>query len=116
VHPASITDIGAKPRKFRIQFQAPPQVASYLFQLHVKSDSYVGTDYSENVYLHLSDPSKLQEKVVEDVIPEADEGITSCCDIVANELDSEEESDDSSDDDSYETDTDTDTDTGSDSD
>ena len=74
MHPSQITDIGFKPRKFRVQFQAPPQVASYLFQLHVKSDSYVGTDHSEEVYLHLSDRSKLEEKVVEDVIPEADEG------------------------------------------
>jgi translocation protein SEC63 len=77
VHPSSVTDIGPKPRKFRIQFQAPPQVASYLFQLHVKSDSYVGTDYIEDIYLHLSDPSKLEEKVVEDIIPEGDEGILS---------------------------------------
>ena len=99
-----------------MQFQAPPQVASYLFQFHVKSDSYVGTDYVQEIYLHLSDPSKLEEKVVEDVIPESgDEGTFQYL-YYAN-FDSEESgSEESSDDDSDETDTDMDTDTDSDSD
>ena len=71
-----MTDIGKTSRKFRIQFQAPPQVASFLFQLHVKSDSYCGTDIVQDVMLNVQDASKLEEKVVEEVIPESgDEGI-----------------------------------------
>jgi len=78
VHPTVITDIGTLPRKFRIQFQAPPQVASYLFQFHVKSDSYLGTDFVQEIMLTVEDASKLQEKIVEEIIPEKDEEGTSC--------------------------------------
>ena len=67
-----ISDIGPTTRKWRVQFQAPPQVASYLFQLHVKSDSYCGTDIVQEVLLHVQEPDKLQEPVVEDVIPDTD--------------------------------------------
>jgi translocation protein SEC63 len=78
-----ITDIGTSPRRFRVQFQAPPQVASYLFQLHVKSDSYYGTDLVQDVTLHVLDASKLEEKVVEEVIPEfGEEGIYSGLDML----------------------------------
>ena len=70
VHPTVITDIGVSPRKWRIQFQAPPQVASYLFQLHVKSDSYVGVDVVLDVTLQVHDSKNLEESVVEEIIPE----------------------------------------------
>jgi len=66
-----ITDIGSTVRKWRIQFQAPPAVGKYAFQLHVKSDSYVGTDLVQDVELMVEDASKLEEKVVEEVIPES---------------------------------------------
>jgi translocation protein SEC63 len=76
-----ITDIGTTSRKFRVQFQAPPQVASYLFQLHVKSDSYYGTDATQEVVLNVQDASKLEEKIVEEVIPEfSEDGICSSMD------------------------------------
>jgi preprotein translocase subunit Sec63 len=67
-----ITDIGSSTRKWRIQFQAPAQVATYAFQLQVKSDSYVGTDVLREVELVVEDASKLEEeeKTVEEVIPE----------------------------------------------
>jgi len=65
-----ISDIGHTTRKWRVQFQAPPQVASYSFQLHVKSDSYLGTDIVQEVLLQVQEADKLQESVVEDVIPE----------------------------------------------
>lgn len=45
-------------------------MATYLFQLHIKSDSYVGTDLVQDVELVVEDASKLEEKVVEEVIPE----------------------------------------------
>ena len=44
-------------------------MATYIFQLHIKSDSYVGTDLVQGVELVVEDASKLEEKVVE-VIPE----------------------------------------------
>jgi len=68
-----ITDIGPSPRKFRVQFQAPPQVASYSFQFHVKSDSYLGMDVVQDIMLTVDDPSKLQEKIAEEIIPAEDE-------------------------------------------
>jgi translocation protein SEC63 len=121
VHPSVITDIGTSPRRFRIQFQAPPQVASYLFQFHVKSDSYLGTDFVQDIMLTVEDASKLQEKIVEEIIPEGDEGTynpllggdADCC--LDDEDEDEDESGDESDE-SEDTDTDTDTDTDSDSD
>ena len=70
VHPTVITDIGPPARKWRIQFQAPAQAATYAFQFHLKSDSYVGTDLMQDVELVVEDASKLEEKVVEEVIPE----------------------------------------------
>jgi translocation protein SEC63 len=71
VHPAVITDIGSTTRKWRIQFQAPPAVGKYAFQLNVKSDSYVGTDWVQDVELVLEDASKLEQKVVEEMIRES---------------------------------------------
>jgi len=47
-------------------------VGKYAFQLNVKSDSYVGTDLVQDVELVLEDASKLEEKVVEEVIPESE--------------------------------------------
>lgn len=71
MHPAVITDIGSTTRKWRIQFQAPPAVGKYAFQFNVKSDSYVGTDLVQDVELVVEDASKLEEKVVEEIIPES---------------------------------------------
>jgi translocation protein SEC63 len=73
VHPSVITDIGTSPQKFCIQFQAPPQVASYLFQFHVKSDSYLGADFVQDILLMVDDVSKLPEKIVEEIILEGDD-------------------------------------------
>ena len=72
VHPTVISDIGHTARKWRVQFQAPPQIASYMFQLHIKSDSYYGTDIVKEVLLHVQEPNKLQESVIEDNIPDTD--------------------------------------------
>jgi len=44
-----------------------------MFQFHVKSDSYLGTDIVQDIMLTVEDASKLQEKIVEEIIPEADE-------------------------------------------
>jgi translocation protein SEC63 len=128
VHPSVITDIGTSPRRFCIQFQAPPQVASYLFQFHVKSDSYLGTDFVQDIMLTVDDVSKLQEKIVEEIIPEGDEegthnpgGNANYC-LDDEDGDEDESGDESSDesgdesDESEDTDTDTDMDTDSDSD
>jgi hypothetical protein len=71
-----ITDIGISPRKWRVQFQAPPQVATYMFNLHIKSDSYCGTDIVQEVLLDVQDASKLEEIIVEEVIPESEEGMS----------------------------------------
>jgi hypothetical protein len=47
-----------------------------LFQLHVKSDSYYGTDLVEAVVLKVQDASELEEKVEMEGIPdESEEGM-----------------------------------------
>jgi hypothetical protein len=71
-----INDIGVSPRKWRVQFQAPPQVATYMFDLHIKSDSYCGMDIVQEVLLDVQDVSKLEETIVEEVIPESEEGMS----------------------------------------
>jgi hypothetical protein len=71
-----ITDIGISPRKWHVQFQAPPQVATYIFDLHIKSDSYCGTDIIQEVLLDVQDVSKLEETVVDEVIPESEDGMS----------------------------------------
>lgn len=119
VHPTVITDIGTSPRKWRIQFQAPPQVASYLFQLHVKSDSYFGTDVVQEVTLNVHDAKHLEETVVEEIIPENGvkplvKSLNANC--VDEESEKEEDESDEDDEDDSDEDTDTDTDTDTDSD
>jgi len=120
VHPTVVTDIGPTQRKWRIQFQAPPAVAKYLFQFYLKSDSYVGTDLVQDVELVVEDASKLEEKVVEEVIPEVSgEMLPVLCAkwLISDDEneDEEDESDEESDDESDEdTDTSTDSDTDSD--
>ncbi|EMR09310.1 hypothetical protein PNEG_02269 [Pneumocystis murina B123] len=49
VPPISITDIGKSIRTFQISFQAPSQIGLYTFQIQVKSDTYIGTDFRKNV-------------------------------------------------------------------
>jgi hypothetical protein len=78
-----------------------------VFDFHIKCDSYVDADHSQWVYLTISDASQLEEKVVEEVIPEEDEGILLLC---VPDIESEEEEESASDNESGETDTDTDTD------
>jgi translocation protein SEC63 len=71
-----ITDIGTSARKFRIWFQAPARVGNYAFQVHIKSDTYFGTDVVKNVTLKVHDPKDLEETVVEELIPDdEDEGM-----------------------------------------
>jgi translocation protein SEC63 len=72
VHPTILEDIGHTVRKWRVQFQAPPQVATYSFHLHVMSDSYCGTDWVGQVNLDVQDVSKLDEKLAKNDIPEPD--------------------------------------------
>jgi translocation protein SEC63 len=84
VHPSVITDIGSSSRKWRVQFQAPPQIATYIFDFHVKSDSYCGTDIIHQVTLQVQDASKLEEKSSEDIIPEAKSESKSCYVILVN--------------------------------
>lgn len=36
-------------RIYKLQFQAPPQVASYHFQLHFVSDTFVGEDVRQDI-------------------------------------------------------------------
>jgi hypothetical protein len=45
--------------------------------LHVKSDSYYGTDYVQEVLLHVQDASKLEEEqpVVKEIVESEDEGM-----------------------------------------
>ena len=79
--------------------------------MHVKSDTYYGTDFVHDITLNVQDPPELKEKVVEEVIPEAgEEGksfLLSIADISESEEEGESDSDESGDED-YDTDTSTD--------
>jgi hypothetical protein len=47
-----------------------------LFQLHVKSDSYYGTDLAKVVVLKVQDASELEENVeIEEIPDELEEGM-----------------------------------------
>ena len=59
---------------FKMQFQAPPQAASYPFVAHVICDSYIGMDLREEVTLVVEDAAKAEEVESEDDISEPDEG------------------------------------------
>lgn len=104
------------PRKWRIQFQAPPQVNSYLFQLHVKSDSYYGTDLAKVVVLKVQDASELEENVeIEEIPDELEKGMFYALESwLLDAEDSDEESGGSDDDSDSDTSTDSDSDSNSD--
>lgn len=111
VGPLAVEDIGEKLRTFKIPFQAPPNAGLYTFQVHIKSDTYLGMDKTFFMELKVEEESAIREKE-EDEISEPDEdsmagqmaamrgGPTKK--VSAHEYDSssEEELDDSSDDDS----------------
>ena len=59
---------------FKMQFQAPPQAASYHFVAHIICDSYIGMDSQEEVVLKVEDAAKAEEVESEDDISEPDEG------------------------------------------
>ncbi|EJU05983.1 hypothetical protein DACRYDRAFT_19320 [Dacryopinax primogenitus] len=46
-------------RMYKIQFQAPPQVAIYPFTVHIMSDTYIGEDAVRDVKLQVVDPAVL---------------------------------------------------------
>lgn len=113
MHPTVLTDIGHTVRKWRIQFQAPPQAATYAFDLHIMSDSYCGTDVMEHIQLNVQDVTKLEDKVSKAEIAETEsEGKSNygCVDTIEYTEEEEEYSEESDSDESYETDTSTDTD------
>lgn len=62
-------------RTFKLQFQAPPQVGVYTFQLLFVSDTFVGEDVKLFVQLKVDDLDALEDSEVgeEDEISEPDE-------------------------------------------
>ncbi|KZT53375.1 hypothetical protein CALCODRAFT_458082, partial [Calocera cornea HHB12733] len=62
-------------RMYKMQFQAPPQVAIYPFSVHIISDTYIGEDAVRDVKLQVVDPAVLgaDADVEEDDISDPDE-------------------------------------------
>lgn len=58
----------------KMQFQAPPQIGSFTFLMHMLSDSYLGLDMKQEITLHVEDPAKAAALDEEDDISEPDEG------------------------------------------
>ena len=58
---------------FRCQFQAPPQVGAYAFQMHLVCDSYTGIDCKSDITLDVRDVSEAAKVESEDEISEPDE-------------------------------------------
>lgn len=72
--PAKITGVGREGKYVRFQFQAPPRPGTYLFNIFVKSDSFLGLDLRAEMRLEVKDPSVLPpEEVEEDDISEPEE-------------------------------------------
>lgn len=72
VGPMAVEDIGDKLRTFKIPFQAPPSAGLYTFQVHIKSDTYVGMDETFHMELNVTEVSASPAKE-EDEISEPDE-------------------------------------------
>lgn len=60
----------------KMQFQAPPNVGAYKFQMRLVCDSYVGFDDTREVVLQLDEPAKADEVVEDDDISEPEEGVS----------------------------------------
>lgn len=58
----------------KMQFQAPPNVGLYRFQMHLVCDSYIGFDDTREVELELEEPGKADEVDEDDDISEPEEG------------------------------------------
>lgn len=73
-----ILDEAGKPtydmQTLKMQFQAPPQIGSFTFVMHMLSDSYLGLDMKQDITLHVEDPAKAAALDEEDDISEPDEG------------------------------------------
>lgn len=76
-----ILDDAGKPtfnvQTLKMQFQAPPQVGQYKFQMRLVCDSYVGFDDVREVALQLDEPAKAEEVAEDDDISEPEEGALS---------------------------------------
>lgn len=72
VGPMAVEDIGEKLRTFKIPFQAPPNAGLYTFQVHIKSDTYLGMDKLFHMELNVVEESAEQSKD-DDEISEPDE-------------------------------------------
>jgi len=62
-------------RIYKVQFQAPPTVGAYTFQIHFVSDTFVVEDVRQNITLKVEDVSALtaDEQGAEDVISDPEE-------------------------------------------
>lgn len=58
----------------RMQFQAPPQVGSYNFMMHLICDSYIGMDTAQEVVFNVEEMAKAETIAEEEEISEPDEG------------------------------------------
>ncbi|CCG81531.1 putative Protein translocation complex componenet [Taphrina deformans PYCC 5710] len=72
VGPLPVEDIGEKVRTYKIPFQAPPTAGLYTFQVHIKSDTYLGMDTTFHMELDVADESASPKKE-DDEISEPDE-------------------------------------------
>ena len=77
VHPQRITGIphaSIGQRKYRIQFQAPPSVGLFIFQMAVRSSCYLGVDWEQEVHLNVQDAKELITRKADDDISDPEEG------------------------------------------
>lgn len=72
VGPMEVEDIGDRLRTFKIPFQAPPNAGLYTFQVHIRSDTYLGMDQIFHMELNVEETSAVSGKE-EDEISEPDE-------------------------------------------
>ena len=58
---------------FKFQFQSPPQAGKYSFVMHLVCDSYLGTDYKQDIVLEVESAEKAEEISSEEEISEPEE-------------------------------------------
>ncbi|BFZ54916.1 secretory subunit [Savitreella phatthalungensis] len=77
IGPVIVEDVGEKVRTYKLQFQAPPGVGVYTFQLHLISDTYRGLNKQLMLVLEVQDETEVLKSSgrvrEEDEISEPDE-------------------------------------------
>ncbi|KAF8649553.1 hypothetical protein AX16_005737 [Volvariella volvacea WC 439] len=60
-------------QSYKLQFQAPPNVGLFTWEIYIVSDTLVGEEIPHDITVHIHIPFLVQEQVLEDKISDPDE-------------------------------------------